>query len=92
LIPLRQLLLWDGGGKDPAWVGAAYAQSWALFRMLIDERPAALRKYLELIRDRRVPDHRVADFQQVFGPDLVAFEKRFLACVRSVVHQLPPER
>jgi Protein of unknown function (DUF1570) len=92
LIPLRQLLVWDGGGKDPASVGAAYAQSWALFRMLLDERPAALRKYLELIRDRRVPDHRVADFQQVFGPDLAAFEKRFQAYLRSLVHQLPPER
>jgi len=47
-----------------------YAQSWALFRMLMEEQPRAMRQYFELIHPRRTPDHRLADFVEVFGTDL----------------------
>ena len=40
-----------GANEDTILVG--YAQSWALFRMLMDERPDALRKYLTTIYPRR---------------------------------------
>ena len=39
-----------------------YAQSWALFRMLMEERPKQMRAYLTLIWDRRTSEHRLTDF------------------------------
>src|SRR5205823_5109546 len=62
-----------------------YAQSWALFRMLMEERPKAMKKYLRLIYDRRTSDHRLADFGSCFGTDLAALERRHQEYVRGVV-------
>ena len=67
-----------------------YAQSWALFRMLMEERPQALRKYLATIHGRRAPDHRVADFREAFGPDLARVEQRHQAYLRDLVDRHPP--
>jgi hypothetical protein len=64
-----------------------YAQSWALFRMLMEDRPRALRQYLALIHDRRTPDHRLADFAQAFGGDLDQLEKRYHDYMKAVVRQ-----
>jgi hypothetical protein len=61
-----------------------YGQSWALFRMLMEERPQAFRKYLTLIYPRRTPDHRLTDFAQCFG-DLSALEKHYHDYIRHVV-------
>jgi hypothetical protein len=89
-IPLRAL----AGGDD--WLRATtqtdqvllgYSQSWALFRMLMEERPQALRTYLALIHDRRTPDHRLADFGEAFGADLNKFEKRYHDYMKQVVGQ-----
>jgi hypothetical protein len=89
-IPLRTLV----GGDD--WLRKAhgvdrillgYAQSWALFHLLMEEKPRELRRYLALIYDRRTPDHRLADFAQAFGADLDRFEKRYQAHMRDLVRE-----
>jgi hypothetical protein len=63
-----------------------YAQSWALFRMLMDERPQAFRKYLTLIYPRRTSDHRLTDFVECFG-DPSTFEARYHAYIRQLVRE-----
>ena len=88
LKPVSRLLTWRGNEDGPMML-LAYAQSWALFRMLMEERPTALRQYLSLIRPRRTPDHRLTDFQQVFG-DVSALQRRHEAYVRGLVQQVQP--
>jgi hypothetical protein len=89
LIPLRALVTQDLFGEDGKAMLPAYAQSWALFRLLMEERPAALRKYLELIHSRRTPDHRLTDFQEAFGADLGPLERRYVEYVKNLLNQLP---
>jgi hypothetical protein len=93
-LPLRALV----GGDD--WLRKArtvdqvvlgYSQSWALFRLLMEERPRALRRYLALVYPRRTPDHRLADFVEAFG-DLTALEKRYQEYLREVARQARPAR
>lgn len=85
-VPLRALLRDDWLRKatrtDDVLLG--YSQSWALFRMLMRERPAALRKYMQTIRPRRTPDHRLTDFGACFGTDLAALERRHQDYVRGL--------
>jgi hypothetical protein len=94
LVPLASLVGSTEWRRDSATVLTGYAQSWALFRMLMEERPKQLRAYLELIRDRRTPDHRLTDFRQSFGADLSALERRHQEYVREMVHRygLPSPR
>jgi hypothetical protein len=55
-VPLRELIVSD------AWRDAnngqmglmGYAQSWALFKMLMDERPQQMKKYLERLTPGRL--------------------------------------
>ncbi len=81
LIPLHELIRSDdwlrkpGTGTPQALLG--YAQSWALVRMLLEEQPQALKRYLALIYARRTPEHRLTDFAAVFGKDLDKLEKRY---------------
>src|SRR5262249_36134949 len=77
LIPLRSLVVEDDWRQRTDTVLLGYSQSWGLFRMLMQERPAALRNYLALIWPRRTPEHRLTDFGQVFGPDLDRLEQRY---------------
>ncbi|HWY86851.1 MAG TPA: DUF1570 domain-containing protein [Gemmataceae bacterium] len=62
-----------------------YSQSWALFRMLLQERPQAMKSYLAQIYARRAPEYRMADFRQAFGNDLAAVEQRYFAYLRDLV-------
>ena len=62
-----------------------YAQSWALFRMLMEKRPKAMKKYLALIRDRRTDEHRLTDFGSCFGANLTSLEAEHRDYVRKVV-------
>jgi hypothetical protein len=74
-------------------VQLGYAQSWALFGMLMEERPQALRRYLALIYSRRTPEHRLADFVEAFGKDLADLEKRYHLYMKEIVaQQVRPER
>ena len=62
-----------------------YAQSWALFRMLMQERPQAMKTYLAQLKSRRTPDYRLIDFRQAFGNDLTTLEQRYFAYMRELV-------
>jgi Protein of unknown function (DUF1570) len=87
-LSLPELVAGDGWIRQAKSTEAAlqgYAQSWALFRMLMEERPQAFRKYLSLIYPRRTPDHRLTDFVQCFG-DVSALEARYHAYIRQVVN------
>lgn len=90
LVPLRDLLKddqWFRGPKASKYGLSGYAQSWALFRMLMEEKPRSLKRYLELIYDRRTPDHRLTDFAEVFGSDLAGLEKQHRAYLKRLVEQ-----
>ncbi|MFQ3649097.1 MAG: DUF1570 domain-containing protein [Gemmataceae bacterium] len=65
-------------------VVAGYSQSWALFRFLMEEHPKKLRQYFDLIRNRRTPDHRLADFAEVFGK-IAELEKRYEEYVEEIL-------
>jgi hypothetical protein len=89
-IPLRDLVRTDdwlrkANRVDQILLG--YAQSWALFRMLMEQQPRQLRRYLELIYPRRTPDHRLTDFGQAFGADLARLERNYQAYMQRIVRQ-----
>lgn len=89
LIPLRSLVSSDDWIRKAGFVEdvlLGYSQSWALFRMLIDERPKQLKAYLQMIHDRKTPDHRFSDFGTAFG-DVAKLEKRYLAYLRETVRK-----
>jgi hypothetical protein len=96
LIPLKELIESDDWLRKATTVEGVllgYGQSWALFRMLMEERPQALKKYLAAIYSRRTPEHRLADFAEAFGADLGKLEARHREYVRAVVkEQVRPGR
>jgi hypothetical protein len=63
-----------------------YAQSWVLFSTLLEERPRQLKAYLEQIRGRRGPDHRLTDFVEAFG-NLKKVEDRHAERARSLARR-----
>lgn len=90
LYPLRELITSDNWAKKGATheeMLTGYAQSWALFRMLMEERPAAMRKYLTHIHPRATPDHRLADFAEAFGTDLPRLQTRYGDYIKTLVEQ-----
>jgi hypothetical protein len=89
LSPLRALVESDDWVRRPPSHEArllGYAQSWALFRMLMEERPEALRKYLDMVRAERTPEHRLEDFVVAFG-NFDKFERRYQEYVKGVVER-----
>jgi hypothetical protein len=93
-IPLRALVGsddWLRRARTVDQVVLDYSQSWALFRLLMEERPRALRRYLALAYLRRTPEHRLADFAEAFG-DLAALEKRYQEYLREAARQAKPAR
>jgi hypothetical protein len=85
LIPLRTLIVDDDWRQRTETALLGYSQSWALFRMLMQERPAALRTYLALTYPRRTPDHRLVDFGQAFGADLDRLEQRYFEYIQGLI-------
>jgi hypothetical protein len=63
-----------------------YAQSWALFRLLIQQHPKQFNQYLALVRSRRGPEHRLGDFVEVFG-DVGKFEMHYQDFVQRIVRE-----
>jgi hypothetical protein len=53
--------------------------------MLMQERSKEFRTYLKLIHARRTPDHRFADFCEVFGTDMARLELRFGEYIKDLV-------
>jgi Protein of unknown function (DUF1570) len=87
LYPLKDLIRSDDWLRRSATAGQAalgYAQSWALFRLLMEERPQDLRKYLNLIRGRRTPDRRLDDFVEAFG-SISKMDGRYQEYIREIV-------
>jgi hypothetical protein len=86
-IPLRDLISSDEWlHKDFQTALLGYAQSWALFKMLMEERPQALRAYLALIYGRRTAEPRFLDFCQVF-PDFKRLEVRYEEYMNELVEE-----
>jgi hypothetical protein len=95
LIPLRALLSrddWLRGQKDENRALLGYAQSWALFRMIMEEQPRAMQKYLEIIKPRRSAEARLADFAQAFGGDLTAMQTRHLDYIQNLIRHDSAEK
>jgi hypothetical protein len=89
-FPLRDMLSGDGWLREQKEAGGvllAYAQSWALFRMLMEERPEQFRRYLALTYPRRNGEHRLIDFGQSFGSDLDRLELRFQEYIKEIVER-----
>ncbi len=87
-IPLKNLVGGDDWLRrgDPGTILVGYAQSWALFRLLMEERPAELKKYLAMIYARRTPENRLGDFVECFG-SLEKLETRYRAYIKELVQQ-----
>jgi hypothetical protein len=89
-IPLRDLISSDAWLREAPNAGVillGYAQSWALFRMLMEERLDGMRRFLPLIYPRRGPEHRIADFGQAFGADLERIELRYHEYMKDAVER-----
>jgi hypothetical protein len=91
-IKLRDLLERDDFMKEQDLAIMAYSQSWALFKMLMEERPTQLRKFLELNYARRTPDHRPEDFAAAFGIEVEKLELRYLEYIKEQVERYRPPR
>jgi hypothetical protein len=91
-IKLHDLVERDDWMRDTKTALLAYGQAWALFKMLMEERPAQLRRFLETNFSRRTKDHRTADFGEAFGGDLDRLELRFLEFMKEQVERHPPAR
>lgn len=90
LEPLQRLITedsWATGKESPERTLLGYAQSWVLFRLLMDEQPHKLQAYMKLIVPRRTPDHRLTDFQQIFGADLDSLQRRYGEYVKDLVQR-----
>ena len=94
LFTLREMLESDRllQGSDIKTIFLAYAQSWALFRLLAEEEPDRLRSYLKLTYSERVQERRVANFQQAFGNDWPGHERRYAAYIKNLLQLYMPAK
>ncbi len=92
LIPLEKLIERDDWMKDTKTALLAYAQSWALFKMLMEERPAQMRTFLQLTYSRQTPSHRITDFNQAFGTSPERLDLRYQEYVKEQVERWAPRR
>jgi hypothetical protein len=85
-LSLRQLIRTDewyeSSHTEQKLLG--YAQSWALFRLLMEERPRQLRAYMQTIANRRSPEHRLSDFAEAFG-SFKKLEDRYTAYLHELI-------
>lgn len=88
MIPLEKMIVQENW-RGSADVLTGYGQSWALYRMLMHQRPAQLKQYLTLIHGRQAPEHRKTDFVQCFG-DFAAFESQYNRYVDEMIAQYQP--
>jgi hypothetical protein len=86
-VPLQDLVGEADWRKDGASLLPGYAQSWALFHMLMNERPGALRAYMAAIYPRQTADYRLADFRQAFGADLGKMDRELKGYVQRLVQK-----
>ena len=86
-LSLEELVRDDEWRRDHR-VMLGYAQSWALFRLLIEEQPERLKHYLALVSRARTPDYRLQHFREAFG-DLAALETRLNTVMDHLVKEHP---
>ncbi len=82
---------WLRRGATNGQAALGYAQSWALYRLLMEERPADLRRYLELIQTRRTPDGRLDDFVAAFG-GFSKMDSRYKEYIQEIIEREAPKR
>lgn len=90
LIGLSELITrddWMPSRRDNQTALLAYAQSWALFRMLMEEQPLNMKAYLKQIYSRHNREGRLKDFQQAFGQDHLALQRRYREYVLEMLRQ-----
>jgi hypothetical protein len=90
LLDLRELVTrddWMPSRRDDQTTLLAYAQSWALFRMLMEEQPQSVRSYLKEVYSRRNRDCRLQDFQQAFGHDFLGLQRRHKEYILGLIQQ-----
>jgi hypothetical protein len=92
LIPVQNLIERDDWMKDTKTALLAYAQSWALFKMLMEERPAQMRTYLQLVYSRRATSHRITDFNQAFNTEAERLDLRYQEYVKEQLERWAPKR
>lgn len=92
LIPMTDLIERDDWMKDTRLALLAYSQSWALFRMLMEEKPREFRTYLSTIYGRKVSASRLADFGQAFGGDVNRLDLRYQEYMREMVDRHAPKK
>jgi len=90
-LSLATLVQSDAWSRSPD-VFLGYAQSWALYRLLMEEKTPELRGYLQTLALRKTADHRLTDFGEAFGADLPAFERRYQTYLRELVTKYPPQK
>jgi hypothetical protein len=88
-IPVRKLVESERWMKiqDAKLFSRHYAESWALFSMLMEEQPHALRAYFQLIYSRQTNERRAADFEEAFGTNWAEHDRKFEQYVRGIVRQ-----
>jgi Protein of unknown function (DUF1570) len=82
---------WLRHGTTTGQIALGYAQSWALYRLLMEEKPDQLRRYLDLIRTRLTPDGRLDDFVAAFG-SYSKMEARYQEYIREIIEREAPKR
>ncbi|MBX9679630.1 MAG: DUF1570 domain-containing protein [Gemmataceae bacterium] len=87
-LPIKDLVVNDRW-RETNRVLLGYAQSWALFRMLMEERRNDLKGYLRTIYSRKAPEQRLADFHAAFG-DLAPLERRHQFYIAEMIARHAP--
>src|SRR5205085_947468 len=88
LMSVTQMVRNDDWLRSPR-VLQGYAQSWLLFHLLLAEKPRELKRYLDVVRERRTSESRLADFQEAFG-SLARLETRYQAYLDEMSARVGP--
>lgn len=88
-IPLEDLLSGEQTFLDATTVATAYAESWALVYYLHKENPEGLGVYLNSLSrlqpiQRVSPEMRLAVFQEAFGEEPAAVEKKMIPVIKKL--------
>lgn len=83
-IEVRTLLTKDELFSDAAHLQPAYAEAWLLVHTLLKSRPDRFRAYLDLLRTRKDPSHRVEDATSALG-DLDRLDRELKRTARNLL-------
>jgi len=88
LIPLQEFI-----AKDMPMGPAPYAQAWAFYHFLVNEKEEEFFYYMEIIsrlpEDKKLsPEERLQDFRSAFGHDIAALEKEWMDYMRNLAREV----